>query len=541
MATGVTSKRLVGRSLELAQLQAALADAAAGQPSLAFVVGESGVGKSRLVAELRARAAADGTRVLSGDCMELGEGELPYAPLVTALRPLVRDGDAVLDELPEDIRAELATLLPGLGERRERARGAGDQARVFEALLAVLDGLSRTAPVLLVIEDLHWADASTRAFLRFLAATLGDEPLILVATYRPDELHRRHPLRPLLAELERVRALRIDLSALNRDELGEQLADILGAPADPALVDRLYARSEGNPLFTEELLATGMDGLGALPPSLAAALALRIERLGDDAQEVVRVLSAGGRLDDAVLAAVAGLDRRALRDGLREAVASHIVVLDGDRYTLRHALLREAVHDELLPGERAELHRALAPALEAAPDAEPPGAQRAAAIAHHYLAAGDQPAALGAAVRAGLAAMDVQAYREAAALFERALELWDRVPDAAELSGTDEAELLERAAACSFYADELARSVTLARRALALVDEDAAPHRAAWLYGMLQRSLWAMLRADDSVAAIERGLALLADDEPSPERAGLLARHAKMLMLQSRYRRAVSV
>ena len=403
MATGVTSKRLVGRSLELAQLQAALADAAAGQPSLAFVVGESGVGKSRLVEELKARAAADGTRVLSGDCVELGEGELAYAPLVTALRPLARDGDEVLQTLPGDIRAELATLLPGSASRASACGGAGDQARVFEALLAVLDGLSRSSPVLLVIEDLHWADASTRAFLRFLAAALGDEPLLLVATYRPDELHRRHPLRPLLAELERVRALRIDLSALTRDELGEQLADILGAPPDPALVDRLFARSEGNPLFTEELLAAGMDGLGALPPSLAAALALRIERLGEDAQEIVRVLSAGGQLDDAVLAEVSGLDRRALRDGLRETVASHIVVLHGERYALRHALLREAVYDDLLPGERAELHRALARALEEQAAATGhSSAQRAAAIAHHYLAAGDQPAALAAAARAGV-------------------------------------------------------------------------------------------------------------------------------------------
>ena len=364
MATGVTSQRIVGRALELAQLQAALADAAGGQPSLAFVVGESGVGKSRLVAELEARATADGTRVLSGECVELGEGELAYAPLVTALRPLVRDADPVLDALPDDIRAELATLLPGLvATVRGHERGAGDQARVFEALLAVLDGLARETPVLLVIEDLHWADASTRAFLRFLAATLSTEPLLIVATYRPDELHRRHPLRPLLAELERVRAVRIDLAGLSRDELAEQLGDILGAAPDAALVERLYARSEGNPLFTEELLAAGTDGRGSLPPSLAAALALRIDRLGDDAQEVVRVLSAGGVLDDALLAEVSGLDRRALRDGLREAMAAHIVVLHGERYTLRHALMAEAVHDDLLPGERAELHRALAAAL----------------------------------------------------------------------------------------------------------------------------------------------------------------------------------
>ena len=541
MATGVSSARLVGRSRELAQLRAALAEAAAGRPSLAFVVGESGVGKSRLVAELGALAAADGTRVLSGECVELGEGELAYAPLVTALRPLVRDSDPVLAELPAGIRAELATLLPGLGDGAERMRGAGDQARVFEALLAVLEGLARTAPVLLVIEDLHWADASTRAFLRFLAATLGDEPVLVLASYRPDELHRRHPLRPLLAELERVRALRIDLSGLTRDELREQLEEILGAPPDATLVERLYARSEGNPLFTEELLAAGLDGRGAVPPSLAAALALRIERLGDQAREVVRVLSAGGRLPDAVLAEVAGLEPRILRDALREAVASQIVVLDGDLFSLRHALLREAVHDDLLPGERAELHRALARALQASPDTPAGGAQVAAAIAHHYLAAGDQPAALTASVRAGVAAMDVQAYREAATLFERALELWERVPGAAELTGADEVDLLERAAACHFYADDVQRSVTVAKRALALIDDAAEPRRAAWIYGLTARGLWGLLRPEEAVAALDRGLALLAGDEPSPERAGLLAQQAKTLTVQSRYHRAVAV
>ena len=538
MATGVTSSRLVGRSMELAQLEAALADAAAGRPGLAFVVGESGVGKSRLVSELQSRAAEQGARVLSGDCVELGEGELAYAPLVSALRPLVRDGDPVLDQLPAESRAELATLLPGLGAGREPLRGAGDQARVFEALLGVLDGLAREQTVLLVIEDLHWADASTRAFLRFLAATMCGEPLLVVATYRPDELHRRHPLRPLVAELERVRALRIDLAGLTREELRDQLAGILGADPDPALVERLHARSEGNPLFTEELLAAGLDGRGALPPSLAAALALRIERLPPDAQEVARVLSASGRLEHFMLEAVAELEPRALRDALREAVAGHVVVASGDRYALRHALLREALYDDLLPGERTDLHRRLATAREAGP---PPSAQGAAAIAHHYLAAGDQPAALGAAVRAGRAAMDVQAYREAAALFERALELWARVPDAPAVSGADELELLEQAAACHFHADDLTRSVTLARRALTLVDETAAPRRAARLSGWLHRALWRLLRQEEALAELERGLALLSADGPSPERAGLLARKAKALMMQSRYRQSVAV
>ena len=234
-------------------------------------------------------------------------------------------------------------------------------------------------------------------------------------------------------------------------------------------MDRLYARSEGNPLYTEELLAAGPDGRGTLPASLAAALAVRIERLGPDAQDVVRVLSAAGELEHEALVAVAGLEPRALNEALREAVSSHIVQTGpADRYLFRHALLREAVYDDLLPGERGELHRALAAALERpAAGGAPAGAQRAARIAHHYLNAGDQPAALAAAVRAGTAAMDVQAYEEGAQLFERALELWSRVPDAEALVGEDEAEVLERAATCHLYADDLSRAEALARRALA--------------------------------------------------------------------------
>ena len=293
------------------------------------MVGESGVGKTRLVDELAARARAGGARVLRGDCVQLGEGELAYAPLVSALRPLARDGDPVLTGLGPEVLAELGTLLPGIAAARRAGRAPGRAGARLRGAARVLDGLSREQPLLLIIEDLHWADASTRAFLRFLAAALGHEPLLVVATYRPDELHRRHPLRPLVADLERTRALRVDLGGFTREELALQLEGILGTEPDAALVDRLFARSEGNPLFAEELLAAGVDGRGAVPPSLADALALRIERLSPDAQELVRVLSAGGTLGDAVLGEVTGMEPRALRDALREAVASHIVVPRG--------------------------------------------------------------------------------------------------------------------------------------------------------------------------------------------------------------------
>ena len=203
MATRVTSTRFVGRAAELAELSAALEASSAGKPSLALVAGESGVGKSRLASELTETARTSGARVLSGDCVELGEGELPYAPLVGALRRVAREGDPAFDKLPESQRADLATILPGLGGGSREEGTEAEQVRVFEALLALFDAMAEEQPLLLVIEDLHWADSSTRGFVRFLARTLCTERMLVIGTYRSDELHRRHPLRPLLAELAR--------------------------------------------------------------------------------------------------------------------------------------------------------------------------------------------------------------------------------------------------------------------------------------------------------------------------------------------------
>jgi DNA-binding CsgD family transcriptional regulator/tetratricopeptide (TPR) repeat protein len=549
VTTRVTSARLVGRERELAELEAALADAGAGRPSIAFVAGESGVGKTRLLSELvrRVEVGDPPARVIGGDCVELGEGELPYAPLVAALRPLARAQDPVLDCISAAARDELGALLPGLGPAVSD-EGAGErddvaQARLFEALLELFDELGREQPLLVTIEDLHWADRSTRAFLAFLARSLAHERVLVVATYRPDELHRRHPLRPLLAELERnATARRIELPPLSRDELGEQLTDILGARPDSGLTERLWTRSEGNPLFTEELLAAGLDGRGALPPTLRDALMVRIERLGEDAQDVLRLIAAGRRLDHALLSDASGLEPGMLLVALRESVASHIVAADEDGfYAFRHALLREVVHDDLLPGEHSEVHLALAQALERRAEQQGGSVYLAAGIAHHYFVAGHQAAALAASVRAASAAERVHAYGEAAALLERALELWDRVADPETLAGTDRVELLRRAAVAHQGQGDIARQEPLLRRALALVDEDAEPQRAAGLLEHLARAEWALNRGADAIETAQRGLALLAAGQPSHERARLLSWLAKARMLQGRYLQALEL
>src|SRR3954449_11116331 len=476
----MTSSRLIGRAAELAELEAALRDACDGRPSLAFVAGESGVGKSRLVAELAGR---EDVRIAVGECVELGEEELPYAPIVSVLRTLARDDDPVLGELPDSVRAELATLLPELGGEARNGGGGHGQPRLFEALLTLLEHLGREQPFALVLEDIHWADRSTRAFLVFLGRTLWSERVLVVATYRSDELHRRHPLRPLLAELERdPRARRIELARLSREELGALLADILGGAPDAELVERLYARSEGNPLFTEELLAAGLDGRGGLPTTLRDALMVRVERLSEPGEEVLRLLSPGRMLSHDVLAQASGLGRAELRAVVREAAESNVIVADErGRYQFRHALLREVVHDDLLPGEHAELHLALARALEAqAPEA---GADAivAAGIAHHYLSAGCQREALVASVRAADAAERVHAHGEAGAQLERALDLWSRVTDAEAQVGVGREDLVRRAAPALINDGAYGRAEALLRHAVGGADGAHEPRRLAGL------------------------------------------------------------
>jgi ATP/maltotriose-dependent transcriptional regulator MalT len=535
MATRMTSAHFVGRTGELAELRAAFDEATASRPSLALVGGESGVGKSRLADELKRLARESGARVLSGDCVELGDDELPYAPLLTALRPLVRDEDPSLQSLAPPLRSALDAILPGLGGGE--AAGGAAQSRVFEALLALLDSLSEGGPVLLVVEDLHWADSSTRSFIGFLSRTMCTERLLIVGTYRSDELHRRHPLRPLLAELASDPYTRlIDLPRFTTDELREQLEGILADPPRPELVERVYARSEGNALYAEEILAAGLDGRGTLPPTLRDALMLRVDRLSVDAQEVLRWIACQPAAAHSLVAAVAGLEPAPLRDALREAVASHIVVTVGDEsYGFRHALLREVVYDDLLPGERTEMHAALARALEERIEGGEGGAHVKAQAAHHWTAAGDQPRALAAAVRAALAEVRVNAFGEAQALFERALALWERVPEPEQTAGIEQLELLKRAAFAADQAGDPARQEALLRRALELVGEDVDPGACALLRERLSQALWSLHRQDEAVEELRLGLTLLADGGDSHERATLLSELGHKRMLQARF------
>src|SRR5947199_2720543 len=431
MRARLTSSRFVGRVGELAELELALRDTSEGNPVVVLLGGESGVGKTRLVGELERRLRdSDGTAlVLRGESVEQRDGELPYAPLLSALRPLVRARHPALERLTRVGRADIATLLPALrseapADRRDEDDSTG-QVRLFEALLELLALLCESEPVVLVLEDVHWADRSTRTFATFLARSLREERVALMLTYRTDELHRRHPLLPLLAELERLdRTRRIVLEPFDRREVAEALEDILGDTPSNELVERLFAVGEGNPLDTEELLAAGLDGRGAAPDSLRHAFMLRIERMSEDAQRIARLVAVGRRLDDATIGEVIGLEPEPLQRALRDSVSEQVLIAgDDDRFLFRHALLREALYDDLLPGERSELHLALARVLERACDpSDDRELERTTAIANHYAAAGEQRAALKSTIAAARSAERVQAFGEAADLTERALE-----------------------------------------------------------------------------------------------------------------------
>ena len=279
MVRRISSPVFIGRAEELAALDAALAAAQAGAASAVLVSGEAGIGKTRLLAEFAARASAGGTRVLIGNCIELGDGELPHAPLAAILRQL--ESELASDELDAVLGPARAVLDPAAPE---------NQAARLELVLAMLGRLGELGPAVIAIEDLHWADRSTRDLLAYLIRSLRHEPIVLVATYRSDELHRRHPLRPFLTDhaggVERIELVRFD-----EDELVRLLTAIRGEAPDPELAARLLARSEGNAFLAEELLAAGA---AELPDTLRDAMMVRVERVSDGARAVLRVAACAG-------------------------------------------------------------------------------------------------------------------------------------------------------------------------------------------------------------------------------------------------------
>lgn len=535
------SPEMVGRVVELDELRSALDLASVGQPVTVLLAGEAGVGKTRLVDEFAAEAADHGARVVIGQCVELGGDGLPYAPVAGALRELVAElGAEQLLDLAGPGREELMRLLPELGPSLGDATDG--RGRLFEVVTVLFERVSAERPLLLIIEDLHWADGSTRDLLRFVVRALGMARVAIVGTFRSDEIHRTHPLRPFLAELDRVRTVRrIDMPRLSAGEVGEQLAGILGRAPDPVAAARVFRRSEGIPFFVEELARAGSDApCPSLPDTLRDVLLVRVEQLSDPAQAVLRLLAVGGnRVDDAVLAAVSDMEADALDRALREAVSANVVRVDGEGYAFRHALLREVLHDDLLPGARARHHTRYAEVLEEHPELVSAGSA-CAEIAHHWYAAHELERAFRASLRAADVATRAFAHGEALQMLERALELWHRMPDPVGEAGGDRADLLARAALVAYDAAEPERALALVEEALAEVDIELEPVRSAGFLE-LQGKLLSELGRPEASAVARRALDLLPADSPSAARARLLQILAARLMMEAQFEEAAQV
>ena len=418
---------------------------------------------------------------------------------------------------------------------------------MFEGLLTLFGRLAEQGPVMLIVEDLHWADRSTRDVLDFLARSLGPERVLIVATYRSDELHRRHPLRPWLAEMERLpRVTRLELPRLGPDDIRRQVEAITGQAADPGLMATIVRRAAGNPFFTEELLAAGAtDAEDQLPGSLRDVLLVRIHGLSELGQEVIGCAAVvGPTFDHDLLLRACDLDEASVSMALREANAAQLIVVsDADgTYAFRHALLQEAIYDDMLPRDRRRCHARCAEGLAARPVPDgAEGASQLAALAHHATAAHDLPLALRGWVEAARASARVNALSEAAEAYDRALDMWDAVPADDRPAGVDVVQLMYEVSQALLGSGQLSQARQVAGEAVRRFDAAEDPLRAALLLERYARALWMTGDLTLSIAALEQAAASCRDQPATAASARVVASLAGTLMLKDLNERSVEV
>jgi DNA-binding CsgD family transcriptional regulator/tetratricopeptide (TPR) repeat protein len=522
------SSVFVGRVGELDRLQDFVADAFAGDAALFLVGGPAGAGKSRLVEELAGRVRASGARVSVGCCLDFGEVGLPYAPFREALR-----------DLAGQVESQVEGGASGVVVR------AVDQAHYFEQVMRVLASAASSDPLLVVLEDLHWADTSTGNLLTFLARNLHRAPIALVATFRTESMQNHSALRQLITGLQRRGARRLDVTDLTAAEVKTLAESLTGERVPASVVESLARRSGGNAFFIEELVAAGVPAGPGLPDSLRDLLLSTIDPLPGRVRDVLQLLAVSGQQTRfALLERVAGevgLSTPAELEVVLDAAAdAGIVASHSHRLRFRHDLLRGAVTGKVPPGHHRRVHRALGLALEAAPTLADLGpAAVAGQLAYHWDEAGEADRCLVFSLAAARAAAAANAPAEAAAHYRKVVNLWPLVDGPAALTGADRATVLRAAATSLQHLGSFDEAARMCQQAVAEIDITGSPTSRALAREQLAQLLWSRDDEDGALALYSEAAALVEDEPPSPRKAAVIAAHARSLMLSDHYQEAI--
>ncbi len=546
--------RLVGRNPELAEARELWQRAREGRGHAVLLSGEPGAGKTRLAREITIQAAVDGAVVLYGGCYEY-EAATPYLPFVEAFRRWVRDekNDEHLREILGDTATQIAKLAPEietrLGPFPERQELAAHEERLlfFDAVVQVFSNIARRQSLLFYADDLHWADRGTLWLLGHLLRQLRDERVLILGAYRETELDRAHPLAKSLVDWNRERlTTRIALRRFSESETGDQLGALLGEQVSGEFAVAVHRETEGNPFFVEEVLKALIERGSVrresghwrrcdmeemlIPQSVKEAIGNRLDRVSQNANEVLRVSAILGKVftfED--LSAVVELNEDILLDALDEATGAQLIAASGDSFSFTHDKIREVLYEELNPIRRRRLHRHVAEGLERNRETICCTVEK---LAHHYIKAGDHQRGLEYAKQAAAEAARVFAFEEAIAAYGRAR-------DCAEVLGLTEEQIAQEEAigkAFMLHGDTILAAEHF-ERALALATDPATRVR---LQSQAASSL--VTTGDPRGSEYVREVLQVLDPVKSPlETANALATEARFHHLAGRHKKAIEL